>query len=96
MTNKGWKAFKRQKIPRLSEKQRRARLRFARKNSKLTTEDWEDFLYTDECPKYLFQYPNPKNEIVLGSQECDVPPACAYQVRQSAKVMVWGGITGVA
>ena len=27
-----------------------------------------------------------------GSQECDVPPA--YQVKQSANVMVWGGMTG--
>ena len=49
-------------------------------------------MFTDECPKYLFQYPNPENDIVWGSQECDVPPA--YQVKQSAKVMVWGGMTG--
>ena len=77
MTNKGRKAFKREKIPLLSEKERRARLRlrFARKYYELTAEDWEDFLFADECPKYLFQYPNPKNYIVSGSQECDVPPA---------------------
>ena len=43
------------------------------------------FLFTDECPKYLFQYPNPKNDIVWGSQECDVPPA--FQVKQFAKVI---------
>ena len=86
MTNKGWKTFKRKKIPLLSEKQRRARLTFAKKYSKLSAEDWEDFLFTDECPKYLFQYPNPKHDIVWGSQECHVPPA--YQVKQSAKVMV--------
>ena len=52
----------------------------------------EGFLFTDECPKYLFQYPNPENNIVWGSQECDVPPA--YQAKQSAKVIVWGGMTG--
>ena len=77
MTKKGPKAFKREKIPLLSEKQRRARLRlrFARKYYELTAEDWEDFLFADECPKYLFQYRNPKNDIVSGSQECDVPPA---------------------
>ena len=75
ITSKGWKAFKRKKIPLLSEKQRRARLRFAKKYSKLTAEDWEDFLFTDECPKYLCQNPNPENDIVWGSQECDVPPA---------------------
>ena len=50
MTNKYMKAFKRKKIPLISEKQGRARLRFARKYSKLTAEDWENFLFTDECP----------------------------------------------
>ena len=64
MTNKGWKAFKRKKIPLLSEKQRRARLRFAGKYSKLTAEDWENFLFTDEFPKYQFQYPNQRNDII--------------------------------
>jgi len=93
ITNKGWKAFKRKKIPLLSERQRRAHLRFAKKSKfKLTPEDWKDFLFADECPKYLFQYPNPENNIIWGSQDCDVPPA--YQVKQSAKVMVWGGMTG--
>ena len=49
---------------------------------------WDNFLFTDECSIYLFQYPNPKNDIVWGSQECYVPPA--FQVKQSAKVMVRG------
>ena len=30
----------------------------------------------------------------MGSQECDIPPA--FQVKQSAKVMVWQGIQTVA
>ena len=63
-TNKGWKDFKRKKIPQSSEKQRRARLNFSRKYSKLTAEDWENFLFTDECRKYLVRYPNPENHIV--------------------------------
>ena len=40
----------------------------------------------------FFKYPNPKNCIVRGSQEFDVPPA--FQVKQSAKVMAWVGMTG--
>ena len=64
LTNKGWKAFKRKKIPLLSEKQRRLRLKFSRQYSKLTAEDWETFLFTDECRKYLVRYPNPENHIV--------------------------------
>ena len=81
LTNKGWKAFKRKKIPQSSEKQRRARLNFSRKYSKFTAEDWENFLFTDKCRKYLVRYPNPENHIVWGSQECDVPPA--YQLKQT-------------
>ena len=92
MTRKGWKAFKQKKIPLLSEKQRKTRLRFAKKHAKLTAEDWDNFLFADECPKYLFQYPKPKNDMIWGLQECDVPPA--FQVQQSAKVMVWGGMMG--
>ena len=93
MIREGWKAFKRNKILLLSEKQKKARLRFAKKHTKLTAEDWNNFLFTDDCPKYLFQYPaNPKNDIVWGSHECDVP--LALQVRQNAKVMVRGDLTG--
>ena len=86
MTRKRWKAFKRKKTPLLSAKQGKARLRFTKKHAKLTAEDWDTFLLADECPKYLFQYPNPK------SQECDVPPA--FQLKQSAKVILWDGMTG--
>jgi len=80
------------KMPLLSEKQRKAYLTFAKIYTKLTAEDWDNFLFRDECPKYLFQYPNPKNDIVWGLQECDVPPA--FQVKQSVKVMVWDGMMG--
>ena len=92
MARKGWKGFKRKKIPLLSEKPRKARWRFTKNNAKLTAEDWDNFLFTEKCPKYLFQYPNPKNDTVWGSQECDDPPA--LQVKESVKVMVWGGMTG--
>ena len=39
MTRKGWKAFKRKKIPFLSKKQRKTRLIFAKKHAKLATGD---------------------------------------------------------
>ena len=82
MNKKGWKPFRRQK-PLLTEKQRRARLKFAKQYKHLTALEWEDFLFSDECPKYLFQLPNPKNDVVWGSQENQVPPA--YQVKGSSK-----------
>ena len=76
----------------LGERQRKAGLKFLRKYRKLSAEDWENFLFTYEWSEYLFQYPNPKNDIVWGSQENEVPPA--YQVKKSSKWMVWGDRTG--
>ena len=72
--------------------QRAARLKFAKQYKNLTVEEWDDFLFSDECPKYLFQLPNSKNDIVWGSQESQVPPA--YQVKKSSKWIIWGGMTG--
>ena len=51
----------------------------------LTAKDWDNFCLTDECHKYIFQYPNRKNYIAWGSQECDVP--ADFQVKQSARVI---------
>ena len=50
MTRIGWKDFKAKKIPLLSEKQRKAQLRFAKKHTKLTVDDWDIFLFAGECP----------------------------------------------
>jgi len=67
-----------------------AHLKFAKQYKDLTTEKW-DFLFSDECPKYLFQLPNPNSDIVWRSQESQVPPA--YQVKKSSKWIIWGGMT---
>ena len=72
--------------------QRAARLKFAKQYKNLTVEEWDDFLFWDECPKYLFQLPNPKDDIVWGSQVSHVPPA--YQVKNSSKWIILGGMTG--
>ena len=68
MKNQGWRALGRPKKPLLSTKQRTAHLEFAKAFKHLTAEDWEDkILFSDECPKYLFQFPNPKNDIINGA-----------------------------
>ena len=81
----------RHKKPLLTAKQLAARLKFAKQYNNLIAEEC-DFLFSDECPKYLFQLPNPKNDIVWGSQESQVPPA--YGVKKSSKWIIWGGMTG--
>jgi len=57
--------LRRQKKPLLTAKQRAARLKFATQYKNLTTEELGDFLFSDECPKYLFQLPNPNNNSKL-------------------------------
>jgi len=92
MNKKGWKPFRRQKKPLLTEKQRRARFKFAKQYKHLRAQDCEDFVFSDECPKYLFQLPNAKNAVVWGSQESQVLPA--YQVKESSRWLIWVGMTG--
>jgi len=69
MKSEGWRLLRRQKKPLLTTKQRAAHLKFAKQYKNLTTEEWDGFLFSNECPKYLFQLRNPKNDIVWGSQE---------------------------
>ena len=62
---KGWRPLRRQKKPLLTATQRAARLKFAKQYKNRTAEEWDDFLFSDERPRYLFQLPNPKNDIVV-------------------------------
>jgi len=50
MNKKGWKPFRRQKKAVLTEKQSRVHLKFAKEFKYLTAQEWEDFLFSDECP----------------------------------------------
>ena len=82
MKSKGWRPLRRQKKPLLTAKQCAARLKFAKQYKNLTAEEWDDFLFSHVCPKYLSQLPNPKNYIVWGSQKSQVP--LAYQVKNGS------------
>jgi len=54
MKSEGWRPLRRQKKPLLTAKQRAARLKFAKQYNNLTTEEWDEFLFSDECPEYFF------------------------------------------
>ena len=92
MSRKGWKPLRRIKLPLLSNNQRKARLVFACKYRKFTANDGKIFSLAMSALKNFFHLANPKSDIVWGSQESQVPPS--YQVKGSAKWMVWGGMTG--
>ena len=81
MKSEGWRPLRRQKKPLLAAKQCAAQLKFAKQYKNLPAEEWDDFLFSDECPKYLLQLPNPENDIVWGSQESQFLPA--YHVKKA-------------
>ena len=87
----GLKAYKRKRQPLLTEKQRKNRLRFAKKYQDLSEKEWEDYVFSDESPMYLFYEQNRKNDIVWGSQEDKVP--VAKTVKKSAYVNIWGAMS---
>ena len=87
--NLGLKASKRKRQPLITEKQRKNRLRFAKKYQDLSEKKWIDYVFSDELPMYLFYEQNRKNDIVWGSQEDKVP--VAKTVKKSAYVNIGGG-----
>ena len=58
--NLGLKAYKMKRQPLLTEKQRKNRLRFAKKYQDLSEKEWEDYVFSDESPMYLFYEQNRK------------------------------------
>ena len=52
--NLGLKAYKRKHQPLLTEKQRKNRRRFAKKYQDLSEKEWEDYVFSDKSPLYLF------------------------------------------
>ena len=51
MKSEGWRPLRRQKKPLLAAKQWAAQLKFAKQYKNLPAEEWDDFLFSDECPK---------------------------------------------
>lgn len=87
----GLKAYKRRKIPRLTKLQKEKRLTFAKKYVKLTPRDWENWVFSDECPLYLFPTPNRQNDRIYERDCKNVAPS--EQVKFSAHSMVWGAMS---
>lgn len=85
------KAYKRTKKPRLTELQKKKRLAFAKKYQNLTKDDWENWIFSDECPIYLFPTGNPQNDRIYSQSRENVE--ASEQVKFSPYVMVWGAMS---
>ena len=68
------KAYRRSKKPCLTEIQKGKRLVFARKYHNLTEKDWEKWIFSDECPVYLFPTPNIQNDRIYSMFMANVQP----------------------
>ena len=86
--NLGMKPLKLRKSPKLTEKQRVHRLKFARERRNWSVEDWQRVLWSDESPYELYHPPNRQNDRVWAARGSDVPTVPT--VKHSAKVHVWG------
>ena len=80
--------YKRQRIPRLTNKMMQNRLDFALKHKNWTVTDWEKVLWSDESPFQLFAPPNRQNDQVWSRSSADVQPFKC--VKFPAKIQVWG------
>ena len=91
--NLGCKAYKRCKKPRLTETQKAKRLAFAKKYENLTEKDWEKWIFSDECPLYLYPTLNSQNDRIYSKSRENVQPS--EQVKFSAHSMVWGAMSAL-
>ena len=87
----GARAYRRTKIPKLTEEHVEKRLKFCRERSRWTEEDWRKVIFSDESPYELYPSGNPKNDIIWASERGDVEPI--EKQKYSPKVMVWGAMT---
>ena len=71
--NLGLQSFKMVKRPKLTPKQRKDRLKFAKEHKNWTENDWKRVLLSDESPFELFHKPNRQNDRVWASSSADVP-----------------------
>jgi len=88
LKEEGLHPYKRKKQPRLTDANKKKRLKFAKE---YLDHDWERTLMTDEAPFLLFPKTNPQNDRVWATRSEDVPPV--ETVKHGATVNVWGGVS---
>ena len=83
----GATAFKRPKIPKLTQKQIENRLKFCKDRQNWTVEEWQRVLWSDESPFELFHPTSAQNDRVWSIDNSKIPPI--ETVKNPPKVMVW-------
>ena len=89
--NLGAHAYRRTKIPKLTEEHVKKRLKFCRDRVHWSKEDWSKVIFSDESPYELYPSGNPKNDVIWATDKGDVAPI--ERQKFSPKVLVWGAMT---
>ena len=84
----GCKAFVQQKIPKITEKQRKDRLKFCMDRRNWSIEDWSKVIFSDESPYELDSNPNHQNYVIWAQSPSEVPNH--KKNKFPGKLMVWG------
>lgn len=87
----GCKAFVQRKIPKITEKQRKDRLKFCQDRRNWTMADWSKVIFSDESPFELDSNPNHQNDRIWAHSPAEVPNH--ERNKFPGKLMVWGGMT---
>ena len=86
--NLGVKPYKPQLQPKLTEKQKFARLTFCKARKKWSINDWRNVLFSDESPFELYHSPNRQNDRVWTADRNKV--VATEKVKFPGKLQVWG------
>ena len=92
----GSKPFVRGKKPKLTEKQKKNRVNFAKKVQKWKFAEWKYVVFSDESPYELYHPANRKNDVIWARNKDEVEPSPV--IKFPPKVMVWGamGVSGLS
>ena len=87
----GVKSYKRPRQPKITEKQRKDRIRYCKMVKNWTVNNFKQVIWSDESPFEILHTSNPQNDRVWAHNIDDVPPRTT--VKNPCKIMVWGAMS---
>lgn len=87
----GVKSYKRSRQPKITEKQRKDRIRYCKMVNNWTVNKFKQVIWSNEAPFEILHTSNPQNDRVWARNVDDVPPRTT--VKNPCKIMVWGAMS---
>ncbi|KAF0299338.1 hypothetical protein FJT64_027888 [Amphibalanus amphitrite] len=89
--SKHFRSYKRSKQPKMTRKQKLARLEFCERVKNWGFDEFKNVIWSDESIFEIQHTPNRQNDRVWAKSRDEVPPV--ETIKHPAKLMVWGGMT---